>query len=130
MRVRSGLTLLEVIVVLVVMSVAVAVVGVAFVPQRPDDLEELETLVQHARSTAIRRAEVMRLEVNPSGAWALTGSAPEPRAAASGQLTRGLKEPVTIVFSAFGTCAPDVRSEVAAAPLQLDPTACAPRVTR
>lgn len=129
MRARSGLTLVEVLVVLVVMSVAVAVAGVAFVPPRPDDLEELDTLVQRARSAAVRRAEVMRLELAPSGTWALT-SASESKAAASGKLTRGLDERVTLVFSAFGTCAPDVRSELAAARLSLDAAACTRRVNR
>jgi prepilin-type N-terminal cleavage/methylation domain-containing protein len=130
MRSRRGFTLVEVLVVLVVMSVAIAVVGVAFVPRHPDDLEELDALVQHARSTAIRRAEVMRLEVVPSGVWALTGSTAEVQAPASGRLTHGLKDRMTIVFSAFGTCAPDLRSELAAAPLRLDPTTCALRVAR
>jgi prepilin-type N-terminal cleavage/methylation domain-containing protein len=130
MRARSGFTLVEVLVVLVVMTIAVAVVGVAFVPHRPDDLEQLDTLVQHARSTAVRRAEVMRLEIAPSGAWALTGGTGGAQPAASGRLERGLKERITIVFSAFGTCAPDLRSELAAAPLRLDAAACVLRLAR
>jgi prepilin-type N-terminal cleavage/methylation domain-containing protein len=130
MQARRGFTLVEVIVVLVVMSIAVAVVGVAFVPRRPDDLEQLEALVQYARSTAVRRAETMRLDVAPSGAWVLRGSTAGGDSVASGRVKRGLKERITVLFSAFGTCAPDLRSELAATPLPLDPTACALRVAR
>jgi prepilin-type N-terminal cleavage/methylation domain-containing protein len=130
MRARRGFTLVELLVVLVVMSVAVAVVGVAFVPRRPEDLEQLETLVQYARSTAVRRAETMRLDIAPSGAWALSGSTADEGSVASGQLDRGLKQQITIVFSAFGTCAPDLRSELAAVPLALDAAVCTLRASR
>lgn len=112
------------------MSVATAVVGVALVPRAASESAELAELVQFSRSTAVRRAETMRLAIAQSGAWTLGGTASAAAVPRSGRLRNRLPEPIAVLFSPFGTCAPDLRTELSARVLALDPVTCDPPTGR
>ena len=122
---RSGFTLVELLVVLVLMGLAAALVAPALFPERGAEQRDFAALVEAARDAAARRAEVVSLHLEQSGEWRLEGAAsPEQGAIAAGRLAGFPGPPFTLVVSPIGTCAFDVRSGAAARSVALDPLTC------
>ena len=123
---RSGFTLVEVVVVLVVMGLMVGLVAPAVIPRRePDERVSHAPAVRFAREAAVRRGEIVYLRVDAYGAWRVDGaSSSEDGALASGRIDRYSRAAATLVASPTGSCAFDVRSARAAEALELDPLTC------
>lgn len=122
---RSGFTLVEILVVLVLMGLAVALVAPALVPRRAAREGALATVVSRARDAAARRGETMHLTVEPSGTWRLVGAASSGAPpVAAGRLGEFDGPAFTLVASPIGTCAFDARSARAAERVALDLLTC------
>ncbi|NIM47700.1 MAG: prepilin-type N-terminal cleavage/methylation domain-containing protein [Gemmatimonadales bacterium] len=122
---RSGFTLLEVLVVLILIGMAAGLVAPAVLP--PDRAEEssLTALIGSARDAAVRRGEVVYLHIASTGQWHLRGAASLRRGAlAEGRLTGFQGPAATLVLSPIGTCAFDVRSARVADAIPVDPLTC------
>jgi prepilin-type N-terminal cleavage/methylation domain-containing protein len=125
LSVRSGFTLVELLVVLVVMGLMVGLVAPAFVPRpEPDDRDSLAPALRFAREAALRRSEVAYLRIEPSGAWRVeAASSREGAPLAGGHLASYHGGAATLVVSPIGTCGFDARS--AADPgFVVDPLTC------
>jgi prepilin-type N-terminal cleavage/methylation domain-containing protein len=131
--VRSGFTLVELLVVLVVMGLMVGLVAPALIPRRaPGERDSLAAAVRFARDVALRRSEVVYLRVEPSGDWRVEGaSSQQDGVLASGRVDGYQGGGATLVASPIGTCGFDGRSG-RASEIALDPLTCelrpAPRV--
>ncbi len=121
---RSGFTLVEVVVVLILMGLVAALVAPALMPPRHDE-SPLAGLVESARAAAARRGETVYLTITPTGEWRMEGGAnPLEGTLAAGRIQPFLAVPVTLVVSPIGSCGFDVRSAAAAAAVALDPLTC------
>ncbi len=122
---RSGFTLLEVLVVLILMGLAAGLAAPALVQPRRTEDSTLPTLIARARGVAVSRGEIVYLRIAPTGRWHLQGAA----SLREGDLAQGRLEgfqggDITLVFSPIGTCAPDVRSARGTQAVTLDPLTC------
>jgi prepilin-type N-terminal cleavage/methylation domain-containing protein len=124
--VRSGFTLVELLVVLVVMGLMVGLVAPAVIPRAaPDERGSLAPVIRFARETALRRSEIVHLRIETTGAWRVDGAS----SAEQGPLATGRVEPydhgaATLIASPIGTCAFDARSAGVATAILLDPLTC------
>jgi len=92
-----------------------------------DQPSSLQTVVGTAREAAVRRAEMVRLHVDRSGAWqASAGISPTTEILMSGRLsdTRGSLD---LLFSPLGTCGPSPEAAPPEALGTFDPLTCEPR---
>jgi len=130
--VRSGFTLVELLVVIVLMGLMVGLVAPAVVP-RPapdDDGRSLAPVIRFARQAAVRRSEIVYVRIDDSGAWRVEGaSSADDGPLASGRLERYDHGDATLVASPIGTCSFDARSLRVARALRLDPLTCEVRST-
>jgi prepilin-type N-terminal cleavage/methylation domain-containing protein len=124
--VRSGFTLVELLVVIVLMGLMVGLVAPAVIPRPvPDDRGSLGPVIRFAREAALRRSEIVRVRIDPSGAWRADGaSSVEDGPLASGRLDGYDHGEATLVASPIGTCSFDARSFRVAHALRLDPLTC------
>jgi prepilin-type N-terminal cleavage/methylation domain-containing protein len=123
--VRSGFTLVELLVVLVVMGLMVGLVAPAVVPRSaPDERGSLAPVIRFAREAAVRRSEIVHLRIDASGAWRVDGTSSDDGPLASGRIDRYGGAAATLIASPIGTCAFDVRSSRTAKAFQLDPLTC------
>jgi prepilin-type N-terminal cleavage/methylation domain-containing protein len=125
-NVRTGFTLVEVIVVLVLLTLAAAVVAPSLF--RPHaEASELASLVRSARDAAVRRGETIHLRIDHSGAWqAMTEGSPPTELLMAGRLSDS-RGAVDILFSPLGTCAPSPETLPAQALAAFDPLTCEAR---
>ena len=122
--VRTGFTLVEMVVVLILMGLAAALVAPALIPPRREG-SDLAALLGSARDAAARRGEVVYLQIEPTGKWRMEGGAnPLEGTLASGWIEPFLAVPATLVVSPTGSCAFDVRSAAAAQSVALDRLTC------
>jgi len=122
--VRTGFTLIEMLVVLILMGLAAALVAPALIPPRRD-ASDLGALLGTAREAAARRGEVVYLQIEPTGRWRMEGGAnPLEGTLATGWIEPFLTVPATLVVSPLGSCAFDVRSAAAAQGVALDRLTC------
>ena len=122
---QRGFTLVEMLVVLILLGLAAGLVAPALLPARHTDTSQFAALVAASRDAALRRAEVMWLRVERSGAWRLDGDASAAQGAvATGRLDAAPSVGFTLVISPLGSCAFDVRSDAAAQRIPLDPLTC------
>jgi prepilin-type N-terminal cleavage/methylation domain-containing protein len=127
---RRGFTLVEILVVLILIGLMIGLVAPAVIPPRANDdpTSRLRQLVRSSSAAAVKRGEIVRLTLHPTGDWEVLGiaSAP-PDSIAAGRLDiSGLG--MTLLFSPLGTCSPDFVSEKATAPLGFDLLTCDFRV--
>jgi prepilin-type N-terminal cleavage/methylation domain-containing protein len=124
--VRSGFTLVELLVVLVVMGLMVGLVAPAVVPRpAPDERGSLAPAIRFAREAAVRRSEIVHLRIDASGAWRVDGtSSSDDGPLATGRVERYDHGAATLVASPVGTCAFDARSARVGEALLLDPLTC------
>ena len=122
---RSGFTLVEMVVVLLLISLSAVLVAPALFRQPKAAEPPLAPLLRTTRETAVRRAEVVYLHIATGGEWRVQGAAsPEQEALATGRLAGFGGPPLTLVFSPIGTCAFDARSAGIARTLILEPLTC------
>lgn len=132
---RAGYTLIEVVVVVVLLGLSAALAVPMLVSPR-DGASGVERLIARARETALQRGEVVYLRVEPSGEWRMEAGGVTERAGLAGSLARGrivplANAPLTLRVAPTGSCAFDVRSFPAAAPLAVAlPTCSIPRTLR
>ena len=121
---RSGLTLLELLVVLVMLAITTTFVPMAWRVPRATDGSALDRLTQTARRDAIRRGEELRLRVDADGVWVLAS-----RDGAAILDTGRIAPPVAAVslrIDALGTCRPGGDADAGAS---FDMLACRYRPT-
>ena len=120
-----GFTLVEILVVLILMGIVAGLAGPAFLPPRRAPEPGVATLVRRAQDIAARRGETVFLALSAGGTWRLDGAASlDAGAIATGRLDGYTAPAGTLVVSAVGTCAWDVRSTPAARAVPLDPLTC------
>ena len=125
MRTRAAFTLIELVVVLVLISGALALVAPALIPRPAPEQPAIASLVQTARSAAIRRGETIILRIAPSGAWRIDGvSSPSAEPLAAGRVQPLARTDLEITASPLGTCAARDPSERASPPVVVDPLSC------
>src|SRR2546426_5437211 len=69
---RSGLTLIEILVVLILMGLVAVLVSPTPLPRHPDQ-SAINALLGSAREVAARRGEVVYVHVDPTGQWRVGG---------------------------------------------------------
>lgn len=119
---NSGYTLLEMIVVLVLLTIAAAVVAPSLHLPGTNDPASLKAVIGKTRETAVRRGELVRLHIAPSGVWqANAGTTPETLMA--GRLNGTMERSIDLVFSPVGSCGatPETTSQ---ATEEIDPLTC------
>ena len=122
---RAGYTLIEILVVLILMGLAAALVVPSMLPSREEDVPSFTALVKTTRQSAVRRSEVVYLEISASGDWRLDGAASlEEGPFASGRLANYDGPQATLLASPLGSCAFDVLSSEASASISLAPLTC------
>jgi prepilin-type N-terminal cleavage/methylation domain-containing protein len=122
LRGKRGYTLIEMIVVLLLLTIAASVVAPSFILPRHDDASPLRSIVQSGRATAIRRGELVRLNIAGSGEWQLTAGG---TVLSSGRLsdTRGSAD---LLFSPLGSCGSVPEDPMPEALASFDPLTCDP----
>lgn len=105
--VRTGFTLIELVVVLLVMGLATALVGPSLLPPAAQRPTSLQRVVSDAQAAAIRRGEPVLLVVDAGGGW----TAYTATASAEGALGTGVLEgearpaaPFTLRIAPTGSC--------------------------
>lgn len=103
---RRGFTLVEVVVALVLLGLTAGLTALSLRAPAPPASGELDRVVAAARSTALRRAQVLELRVDAAGQWSLR---PEQGGDTS-TLSRGRLASATsalqLRIDALGTCVP------------------------
>jgi prepilin-type N-terminal cleavage/methylation domain-containing protein len=124
MPLRSGFTLLEMLVVVILMGLAAALVAPALLAPRQDD-SALKGPLESAREVAARRGEVVTLRIDPTGQWRMAaGVNPLEGTFATGRMQPFLTASVTLKVSPLGSCAFDLHTAAAASAVPLDPLTC------
>jgi len=123
---RRGFTLVEILVVLILMGLMAGLVAPAVIPPRANDdpASRLRGLVRSSSAAAVKRGEVVRLSLRPTGHWELVGMASAPPDVIAGGRLDISGVGMTLLFSPLGTCSPDFSSERAVAALGFDPLVC------
>lgn len=119
---RSGITLVELVVVLVVLGLTSALVAPALIFPEPADSDPWSPALGAAVEAAASREQVVRLVVEDDGRWWLAASG-EPDAIAEGSLDvpgAGF----VLAVSPLGSCGPLPGSTP---PFPLDSLTCTPR---
>jgi hypothetical protein len=116
---RTGITLVELVVVLVVMGLGTALIAPALIFPEPSGAGELARLLSGAVQLAATREQTVELVVEADGRWRI----PDP--AGDGVLAEGrLQEPSTsyaLRISPLGSCGPTAGSDP---PFALDLLTC------
>ena len=121
---RSGLTLIEILVVLILMGLVAALVAPNLLPRHRDQ-SAINALLGSAREVAARRGEVVYVHVDPTGQWRMeAGADPSRGPLATGRVPPFLTASVTLMVWPLGSCAFDLRSAAAASAVALDPLTC------
>lgn len=117
---RAGLTLLELLVVIVIIAITTAVVPLAWRTTRASQGTALDELAQSARREAIRRGEVLRLQVDADGAWVLAAR-DGANILETGRIVAP-DEALSLHVDALGTCRPG--ADVSGAGASFDMLGC------
>lgn len=123
---RSGVTLLELLVVLVILGVTAMLVVPAVLPARAPDTDPARELVTSARRTALTRGAPVRLRLESDGNW--TVAAQQDGAIIDTGRVAGGATPLDLGIDARGTCMPVASGATAKGGslggLSFDPLAC------
>lgn len=124
LRSPAGFTLLELIVVLMLMALATTLVAPAVLRPMRDAESDIARLVRDARTTAMRRSEMVLLEITPDGAWRLDGaSSLRDGPLATGTVDGWSGPGGALVVSPLGSCGVDP-DRPGLERLDLDPLTC------
>lgn len=123
----AGYTLIEVIVVLVILTIAAAIVAPSLLAPRPNESSSLTAVMGEAHAAAVRRAEMIRLQIDRSGAWQATAApSGKPELLMSGRISPP-ESAIDLLFSALGTCGPTPEGGTPPAWVTFDPLTCEAR---
>ena len=121
----TGFTLVEVVVVLILLGLAAGLVAPAIIFRDGDEQSQLAQVIAGTQDLAAQRGETMHLRVAGSGEWSVEGAASiEQGVIAGGRIDDLQGPPFTLVISPIGTCGFDVRSSDAALAFPVDPLTC------
>jgi prepilin-type N-terminal cleavage/methylation domain-containing protein len=124
----DGYTLIEVIVVLVILTIAAAIVAPSLLVPHRNESSSLTAVIAQVHIAAVRRAEMVRLRIDRSGAWQATAHlSGSPELLMSGQLPDG-SGGTDLLFSPLGTCAPSAETGTPPAFVSFDPLTCEARL--
>lgn len=123
-RCRSGVTLLELLVVLVLLGMAAALVvpSIRFAVR-----DTAGTSLERARAVAVRRGQSVRMTVSETGAWSVAATADTAGVillSGTGDQASGSGVARSVVISALGLCMPEGPVVVGTPPW--DPARCRP----
>jgi prepilin-type N-terminal cleavage/methylation domain-containing protein len=126
LRWRTGYTLIEMIMVLIVLTIAAGVVAPSLMSPAPGS--SLKEVVGNARDAAVRRGEMVRLEIDRVGVWQATvGTAGQTELLLSGRVRDASGTTMDLLLSPLGTCGPPPASIPAKSVTAFDPLTCEPR---
>jgi prepilin-type N-terminal cleavage/methylation domain-containing protein len=126
-RRRRGFTLLEVTVVLVLLGIGFALAIPAFITPMRDPDDAVQTVVDAARRTAVRRAETLVLKIAANGEWSIEASRDgEPLRAGTVAWPQSI--PLLLRISPLGGCL--LESAVMQASITIDPLRCRVKAAR
>ncbi len=120
---RSGITLVELLVVLVVLGLGTALVAPALV--FPDDEEpgRYERVLESGVELAAAREQVVRLVVASDGRWSILAPG-QTATLAEGRFDRFQGPAFALAISPLGSCGAEPGSDP---PFEVDPLTCAAR---
>ncbi|MDQ3082719.1 MAG: prepilin-type N-terminal cleavage/methylation domain-containing protein [Gemmatimonadota bacterium] len=108
--VRTGFTLLELVVVLAIMGLGMAVVAPSLVLRSPSPEEALQRVVADARRVATRRAQTVSLDIDDDGEWRVVGSERDaPEVLLTGELDASSSLGVHLRITPLGLCLSEAR---------------------
>jgi prepilin-type N-terminal cleavage/methylation domain-containing protein len=123
---RTGLTLIELLIVIAILAIAAAIVYPnVFPPSEAPAAPSEETLLEQARSTAVARAQVLRVDVAANGAWKIVSESAADSVLHSGTLAEAPVAAYAVRVTELGVCLP-VASEQREGPA-VDAVSCTVR---
>lgn len=104
---RSGLTLIEVMIVIAILGIMVAIVYPIIFRPKPTPAATEMTVVEHAKALAIARAETVRVSIERDGTWQIVSeTAPGSTPLATGTLSEAPERALVLRVTQLGTCLP------------------------
>jgi prepilin-type N-terminal cleavage/methylation domain-containing protein len=104
---RSGLTLIEVMIVIAILAIMAAIVYPNVFRQKPTPAATEMTVVEHAKALAIARSEPVRVSIERDGTWQIVSeTAPGSTPLASGSLSEAPPQALVLRVTQLGTCLP------------------------
>jgi prepilin-type N-terminal cleavage/methylation domain-containing protein len=101
---RSGITLLELVIVIVILGLILALVAPSMMTPASKPESELGMVLETARRAAVVRAQPVTLSIDASGAWRVDADVnPSPTSISSGTLGTPIGA-LRVHVSAMGTC--------------------------
>lgn len=123
-RPRSAFTLIEMVVVLAILGIALSIAGPSLM--RPIAADNLQSVIDRARTIALRRAEPVTLVVGSDGRWAAYAVRTGSDAIGSGKLGENPHSVLRLGISPLGLCnLDDMSVDGTASSITLNPFACA-----
>ena len=121
---RSGLTLIEVMIVIAILAIMAAIVYPIIFAQKPTPAATEMAVVEHAKALAIARAEPVRVTIERDGTWQIVSeAAPDSAPLAFGALSEAPPEGLVLRVTQLGTCLP-VESAAAHEGSAVDAVSC------
>ncbi len=124
---RSGLTLIEVMIVIAILAIIAAIVYPNVFRPKPTPTATEMMVVEQAKALAIARVERVRVSIERDGTWQIVsdvfpGSAP----LASGTLSEAPPQALVLRVTEMGTCLP-VEGALANEGAAIDAVSCSKR---
>jgi prepilin-type N-terminal cleavage/methylation domain-containing protein len=121
---RSGLTLLELLIVIVLLGVTFGLAVPRFLDEPREREDAVQRVIDAARRQAIANAAAVSLSFAADGHWLIESGEQDTRKQASGAIAWPYTFPVRLHISALGACTIEAPE---GAPLRIDPVRCAMR---
>ena len=104
---RSGLTLIEVMIMIAILAIMAAIVYPIVFRPKPTLAATEMTVFEHAKALAIARAETVRVSIERDGTWEIVSeAAPGSTPLAIGTLSEAPPEALVLRVTQLGTCLP------------------------
>jgi prepilin-type N-terminal cleavage/methylation domain-containing protein len=124
---RSGLTLIEVMIVIAILAIIAAIVYPNVFRPKPTLAATEMTVVEHAKALAIARAETVRVSIERDGTWQIVSeSAHGSTPLATGSLSEAPPQALVLRVTQLGTCLP-VEGATANEGAAVDAVSCSKR---
>jgi len=104
---RSGLTLIEVMIVIAILAIIAAIVYPNVFRPKPTVAATEMTVVEQAKALAIARVERVRVSIERDGTWQIVSDVfPGSTPLASGTLPEAPSQPLVLLVTEMGACLP------------------------